>query len=125
MSVTGPISCVARVQTGPRAGPGNPVTGPISCVARVQTGPRAGASDLFIAAGLNGRIGSKEYAALRAVAGEAFEALAEIPDDQTFWGLPRSEILEPSMESPSWHLHRAWWLLEGAEGIKVARAHKV
>lgn len=90
-----------------------------------ETGETPRAIDLFIAGGLNARIQSKEFASLSAVAGEAFEALAAVPQDITFWELPRGELLVPPVGSHSWHLHRAWWLMVGALSIKRARAHKV
>lgn len=81
--------------------------------------------DILVAAGLNARIGSKEFAALRAVCSEAFDALAMVPLDVTFWNLPRSEVKHPPQGSDAWWLTRAWWLLEGARDVGPARAYKV
>jgi hypothetical protein len=85
----------------------------------------AEATDILVAAGLNGRIDSKLFAVIKAVLPEAFRALGEVPDDVTFWDLPREDLWNPPPGSHSWYLLRAWWLLAGAPGVKVARTHKV
>ena len=56
---------------------------------------RGHAIDLYVASGLNARIGSDELGAIRAVALEAFEALAQVPATITFWALPRADLLDP------------------------------
>jgi Family of unknown function (DUF6308) len=81
--------------------------------------------DILVAAGLNGRIESRQFADIWAVLPQAFEALAQVPKDVTFWSLARDDVINPPPESPSWYLHRAWWLLDGLDGVRVARTHKV
>jgi hypothetical protein len=80
--------------------------------------------DLFVAAGLNARLETSHVAAMRALASEAFEALAAIPHSVTFWELPRDDVRWHPEGTPSWYLWRAWWLMSGIPEIKIARVHK-
>ena len=85
---------------------------------RMTTCPRAMTrgdtrSTYYVASGLNARIGSDEPGEIRAVALEAFEAVAQVPATITFWALPRADLLDPPERSDSWFVHRAWWLMSG------------
>ena len=81
--------------------------------------------DLLIAAGLNGRLSSEKFLAMRAVAPLVSDALASMPADQTFWDLHRDHIKAvPPEGSPAYGLWRAWRLMEGTPGIGVALSHK-
>jgi Family of unknown function (DUF6308) len=89
-----------------------------------MSGP-LGSTDLYVIAGLNAQVGSAEMGPIRAIAADASDALARIPDDVCFWDLARDELLNPPAGSHSWWLHRSWWVMDGVPRIGVARSHKV
>jgi Family of unknown function (DUF6308) len=86
--------------------------------------------DLFIAAGLNGRLDNVGIASLLAVEPEVSGALAAIPADTTFWGLPADAVAaagaggEVPASSPLRPMLRAWTAFMGAPGLDVAITHK-
>jgi hypothetical protein len=85
-------------------------------------------SDLFVVEGINAGIDAAGVGAFLAVAPDVNEALAEIDQEQTFWDLPVEEIDPrgtPPEGSPSWWVHRAWWLLYFTPEIGTALTHKV
>jgi hypothetical protein len=82
--------------------------------------------DFTITAALNSQIGAAAILGMQAIAPALTEALAHIPADQTFWGLPHDHLRSapPPAESLAWWLWRAWALLMGVPQINVAVAHK-
>jgi hypothetical protein len=61
-----------------------------------------------------------------AVADEVADALARIPVDTTFWGLPAVAIgaVPAAAGSVGWCVWRAWEVLMGVPQVNVAVAHK-
>lgn len=88
-------------------------------------GPGLAGVDLLVAGGLNGRVGSKEVAALIAMAPGVSMCLSEIPQHRTFWHLDEAQVRSPpDQDSDAWPIWRAYDLLYGAKRIKLAIAHK-
>lgn len=62
---------------------------------------------------------------LLAVAPVVNEVVRRVPDDVSFWTLPRDELEKPPEGSPAWLLHRAWYLIEPVPGCGVTKTHKI
>jgi hypothetical protein len=82
--------------------------------------------DVVVTAGLNSRIDAGDVLAVIAVAGDLSYYLSQIPSEQTFWTLPRTQLVTfQNGTAPATWLWRAWRLLQGFNGIDVAISHKV
>ncbi len=83
--------------------------------------------DVLVANGLNARMQASTIGAVLAVGDEISTVLKEIPATQTFWDLPRNDILSAPDErsGPAWHLWRAWTILMSLHGVDIATTHKI
>lgn len=83
--------------------------------------------DVLVANGLNARMQASAIGAVLSVADEVSAVLKEIPPTQTFWDLPRNDILSAPDEraGPAWHLWRGWTILMSLRGVDIATTHKI
>jgi hypothetical protein len=49
----------------------------------------------------------------------------QVPDDVSFWTLPRPELKDPQKGTASWCLHRAWYLIESVPKCGATKTHKI
>lgn len=81
--------------------------------------------DVLVANGLNARMQASAIGAVLIVVDEISAELKGIPETQTFWDLPRDDIIEAPAEGPAWHLWRLWTILMSLPGVDVAITHKI
>lgn len=62
---------------------------------------------------------------LLAVAPAVNEVVRQVPDEVSFWTLPRADLEEPREGTWAWLLHRAWYLIESVPGCGVTKTHKI
>ena len=62
---------------------------------------------------------------LLAVAPIVNDVVARVPSHSTFWDLSSEEVESPAEDSPSWWLHRAWYLVESVPGCGRTKTHKL
>lgn len=83
--------------------------------------------DVYLTAGLNSRINSKPASGILAIFPELDEALSDLATSPLFWQMNPANLSVPvpAIGTPEYPLWRAWSLLNGIPGSKLATTHKL